>query len=344
MGVDTVTHIRFMIYGFKYYSTPAASISVFPPRPLASPTATGPSPAKSMSYWLRPHTSKTRLPILYVHGIGVGLHPHVEFLHNLDVALNGRSKAKNESGSEGQVGILAVEILQISSRLTQTIPTRAEFLEQLTQILDLHDFKRFVLLSHSYGSVQSTHMLSDDVMASRVAATLLVDPVTILLHMPDVAYNFTVRKPRHANEWQLWYFASKDPGVSHTLGRHFFWSQNILWRDHIMELVDQGMRMTVSLSSRDLIVDTEAVGKYLVEDVVPDPVLVGDDGTDEKHMELEASGKQAGGEVAGWKERGFQGKGLEVLWWEDFDHAQVFDNKASSAKLVDVLVEYSKGR
>ena len=133
--------------------------------------------------------------------------------------------------------------MQISSRLTHSILTRSEYLRQITEVLDSNDYKRFVLLSHSYGSVLSTHMLTDDGLAARVASSLLVDPVTIFLHMPDVAYNFTVRKPTHANEWQLWYFASKDPGVAHTLGRHFHWSENILWRDRIDKLVRDGMRI-----------------------------------------------------------------------------------------------------
>ena len=65
-------------------------------------------------------------------------------------------------------------------------------------------------------------MLDDPLLAPRISATLFVDPVTLLLHMPDVAYNFTIRAPKATNEWVLWYFASKDPGVAHTLGRHFF--------------------------------------------------------------------------------------------------------------------------
>jgi len=323
----------------KYYSTPATSLAVFPPRPLALMTATARSPAKSVSYWLRPHTSKTRLPVVFLHGIGVGLHPYIDFLHELDGALN------SKYGQDDKVGILSIEVLQISSRLTHAILTRDDSLAQITQILDSHGFKRFVLLSHSYGSVFSTHVLTDSAMASRVAATLFVDPVTILLHMPDVAYNFTVRKPRHANEWQLWYFASKDPGVAETLGRHFFWSQNVLWRDRIMELVEGGMRMTASLASRDLIVDTEAVGRYLLAYEMPDPVLVKDE-ANQKHMALETPDKkkQRNAKAEEWKHAEFTGKkGLEVLWWDDMDHAQVFDAKKTRAKLVEVLVEYCKG-
>jgi hypothetical protein len=183
--------------------------------------------AKQLSYWLRPHTLKTRLPILFIYGIGVGLIPNIDLLRDLDLALNCDNK------HDGQVGVIAIEILQISSRLTYVIPKRSNYLDQLTQVLDTHHFERFVLASHSYGSVHSTYLLAHELLASRVTSTLLIDPVTILLHMPDVAYNFTVRPLKHVKEWQLSFFGAKDPGVAYTLGRQFFWSENILWYDRI---------------------------------------------------------------------------------------------------------------
>lgn len=318
------------VHGFQYCKTTATSLQVWPPRPMTwmEPAK---SPSRNLSYWIRPHTSQKRLPVLYIHGIGVGLIPHVGFLHELDTALNG------DNPDDGEVGILAIEILQVSSRLTHAVLTREEFVAQLIQVLDFNGYHRFVMASHSYGSVLSTHILTHSPLASRVSATLLIDPVSILLHMPDVAYNFTVRPPRHANEWQLWYFASKDPGVAHTLGRHFFWSENVLWRDRILELMDSGARLTASLASDDLIVDTEAVGTYLTENRIPDPVLKQDG--DRKQMELQTPGDTTGH----WKQRPWRGKGLEVIWWDGFDHAQVFDKDSTRAKLVDVLVEYSKG-
>lgn len=107
------------------------------------------------------------------------------------------------------------------------------------------------------------------------------------------------------------------------------------------------MRITASLSRRDLIVDTEAVGAYLMQDdVVPDPVLRrrdGEDRMDEREgtmgLEVEEVEKK---KKQGWKEKGFVGRGLEVLWWDELDHAQVFDIKETREKLVQVLVEYCK--
>ncbi|KAK5135614.1 hypothetical protein LTR08_005094 [Meristemomyces frigidus] len=350
--VDTATHLRLLLYGYGYHSTTAASLLVFPPRPLALVSATASSPAKDISFWLTRHTSKTRLPIVFLHGIGVGLHPYIEFFHQLNRSLNGSAP------SDDKVGVLIIEVMQISTRLTTSaILDREEFLTQMTTVLDrTPGFEgRFVLCSHSYGSVFNTYLLTDPAMAARVSATLLIDPVTVLLHMPEVAYNFTVRKPRSANEWQLWYFASKDPSVAYTLGRHFFWGQNVLWREKILELVEGGSRVTVSLGSRDLIVDTQAVGAYLAKGELGDPVLVRDGKDGHAHMELEAEGEKRRGEKEGekggrkegqkvdaWKEKTFTGRGLEVLWWDDFDHAQVFDDRVARGKLVDVLVEYSR--
>ena len=41
-----------------------------------------------------------------------------------------------------------------------------------------------------YGSVIVTHLLRDPEVSSSIASLVLVDPVSILLHLPDVAYNF----------------------------------------------------------------------------------------------------------------------------------------------------------
>lgn len=334
MLADTFAISLFLLNGFEYHRRTLPRLAtIFPPRPAALLTRNV-SVVPDLSYFLRRHTSKTRLPIVFIHGIGVGLVTHVPFLNELHKALNA------DAGEDDQVGIVAIEVVQISSRITTSIPRRAEFVSQLTSIIDHHfGAGRFVLASHSYGSVLSTHIMNDPHLSTRISATLLVDPVSILLHMPDVAYNFTVRPPVRANEWQLWYFASKDPQIAHTLGRHFFWSENVLWRDQIDHLmVNHNMRLTASLSGEDLIVNTNAVRAYLADRDLPDPVLV-EDVTGHKQMQLRTHSAGASTE----KSKRWRGNRLEVLWWDGYDHAGVFDSQQDRAKLVDVLVEYVKG-
>jgi hypothetical protein len=100
-------------------------------------------------------------------------------------------------------------------------------------------------------------------------------------------------------------------GVSHTLSRRFFWSENILWKEDI-----QRRRVTVVLGGKDLIVDTEVVGKYLT-------------GADNGSRE-----------TGSWKEGIWKGDGLDVLWFRELDHMQVFDKKKTRGRLVDVVRRY----
>lgn len=303
MLVDTLTAAFLRFHGFQLYRTHVKNaLAIFPPR-LASVFTRHISPAPEISYWYRPHTSKTRLPILFIHGIGIGLYPYSKFFTEIN-------KHDPLGPSDGEIGIIAVELMPISFRITDRILDSDEICRQVDLILARHGFDKVVLASHSYGSVVTTHLLHDARTKDKIGPMLFVDPVTFLLHLPDVAYNFTARKPRRANEHQLYYFASSDMMVSHTLARHFFWPQNILWKDEL-----RGRDVTVSLGGRDLIVDTETVGRYLA-------------GVDLKS------------EDGSWKERETQGENIETIWWPTCDHAQVFERKEGRAKLASVLRKY----
>lgn len=291
---------------------------------------------------------------MFIHGIGIGLYPYTNFLSELN------SISGVESGDpEDQVGIIAIEIMPVSFRITHSALGRAEMCSEIEKILleHLSPGQKCVLVSHSYGTVISTHLLTTPSTAGLIGPVVLIDPVTILLHLPDVAYNFTRRQPQKANEHQLYYFASMDMGVSHTLGRHFFWNENVLWKKDL-----KGRRVTVSLSGMDLIVDTEAVGRYLSDDSrvergnghISEP-LMNLEGHDEHKQSTVGnqgnSGHSAGSDDANgndnavldqekWKSRSWCGTGIEVLWFKDLDHAQVFDKQSTRQRLINVISAY----
>lgn len=227
-AVDIFTHVSLLWKGFQYHSLPwRKRVAVFPPRPqLWVPSGWGhrASPSEELSYWFRPHTAKQGTPVVFLHGIGIGLLPYIPFLNQLG----------DGSDGEGQIGIIAIENLPISMRMTAEPLSRPEFLEHISAVLAHHGWDSFTLVSHSYGSVLTTHILRCPKLAPRVEAVVLTDPVSLLLHLPDIAYNFTRRWPRRANEWQLWFFASMDPGTAHVLARHFFWRENLVWKEELL--------------------------------------------------------------------------------------------------------------
>ena len=266
-----------------------------------------------LSYWYRPHTARKHRPIVFLHGIGIGISTYVPFLAEL-------SRPSKGDDQDGDIGILAIELLPISFRITSSLPRREQFCTELMKILESHEeyADGFTLVAHSYGSVLATHILSSNSvpnLRSLVKGLVLIDPVSILLHLPDVAYNFTYRSPRTASQWQLWYFASTDMGVAHTLARGFFWSENISWKNDCKHLP-----LTVFLAGQDIIAPTSEVCGYLTKfDVGDTPEWSGGE-WDKEHIIWRTSEN-----IDALK---------TVVWCEDLNHAQIFDRKGWRRMLV----------
>ncbi|KXH27708.1 hypothetical protein CNYM01_14064 [Colletotrichum nymphaeae SA-01] len=334
--LDIVTHVLLSLKGFEYYAQPPEK-SIFPPR-IQQLFASRRSPAESLSYWHRHHQSDG-LPVVFFHGIGLGLWPYVRFLGEISATGNGR----------GQTGIIAIEVLPICFRLTDPPLDKEAFLRQLKGILHYHTWERFTLVSHSYGSILSTHAIKCPEFETRIPAVVLIDPVSILLHLPDVAYNFTRRQPKTAIELLLWYFASTDPGVAHCLGRYFFWRENAIWADELTgRSISTGFggsrhskprQVAICLAAFDLIIDSHSIARYLAEG-------------DRENCLVCLQGKQAECEVAGpqaariqgmdHKQARFVGSDIDVLWFHDKDHGQVFQSQRERKKIVAVIRDYCK--
>ncbi|KAM4055993.1 alpha beta hydrolase fold family [Hirsutella rhossiliensis] len=322
LAVDHASHVAMSWHGFRYYArAPAAAANTFPPRPLEL-LARRRSPAPGLGYWYHPHQSgQDDLPVLFFHGIGIGLWTYVRFLTDL------RAASKPGANGRGR-GVIAVEILSVSFRLTPPVLGKADFLQEMASILDHHSgWDKFTMVSHSYGSVPSTHVLLSPTLGPRVPSVVLVDPVTVMLHMPGVAYNFTRRRPRQANEWQLWYFASTDPGVAHCLGRHFFWRENIIWKEDLLSCGGKdsvARKAVVFLAGRDLIVDAAAVAQYLGEE--------------------QATSSENGrvGAVHHKNSHGRTGK-VDVIVSPNLDHAQIFDRRLDHRRLIEIVGRHCRG-
>ncbi|WYZ43797.1 hypothetical protein EsH8_VII_000233 [Colletotrichum jinshuiense] len=331
--LDHATHVLLLLNGFQYYAQ-SREKAIFPPR-MQQIFASRRSSAGNLSYWHRPHQSDG-LPVVFCHGIGIGLWPYVRFLAEIA-----------RGNGKGQTGVIALEILPVCFRLTDPPLGKEVFLRQFKEILDHHAWDKFTLVSHSYGSVLSTHAMRCPELQARIPRAVLIDPVSILLHLPDVAYNFTRRLPTTANEWQLWYFASTDPGVAHCLGRYFFWRENAIWADELVgrraaseSASDErtGERqVTVCLAGLDLIVDTHAVARYLAE---------GDRTDHAASLQDEQGRRNVAGPLAG-PIRGVESEshrsvksGIDLLWFPDKDHAQVFDSERGRARIVAVIQGY----
>ncbi|KAE9366733.1 hypothetical protein N431DRAFT_515263 [Stipitochalara longipes BDJ] len=321
--VDTIMFWSMLYNSFHFHRTSLARFfKLFPFFPLTLLSA---------------YRSPTRLPVLFIHGISIRLYPYTSFLRDLN-------SAGAFGGGNAGVGIIALEIMPMSSRITHPALEKDVMVHEVHDIVKHHGWSRFILVSHSYGSIISTHLLKSPITAPLIRPIVLVDPVSFLLHLPDVAYNFTARQPVRANEHQLWYFGSKNMGVAHSLARKFFWSQNIVWKEDLgveEENGEEGKNVTVVLSGRDLIVDTEPVRRYLTASFSEglganrDPISMTNRNGKGRITKV---GKE---DTGAWTGGRCTESGLEVLWFEHLDHAQVFDFKKTRESIIKAIALYA---
>jgi pimeloyl-ACP methyl ester carboxylesterase len=336
MVVDTITCCSMLKNGHQFYGTSATKF--WTPFPLRFLTlfSTYKSPAKYTTYWHREHKSKERLPVLFIHGIGVGLYPYANFLRDINI------KNCYFGKMDDSVGVIAIEIMAVSSRLTYQALDKDVLVDEIKRILDHHGWSKCVLVGHSYGTVISTHLLKSPHTAPLLGPVVLVDPICFLLHLPDVAYNFTARQPSHAKELVLWYFGSMDIRIAHTLGRRFFWTENILWKEDL-ELEDGYHDMTVLLSGNDDIVDVNAVRRYL-------PPTQGTKHETRYGAARTGTSDATNGLLELCAENGkdlednlmpLAGKGLKTVWLDGLHHGQAFEFGRTRGHLAQIVRAYT---
>ena len=180
-------------------------------------------------------------PMVFLHGISTGW---MLYLH-LVTAL----------GKNRTLLLVDVNAIKIKS-LNFDMPTPKQFADRVSRILDRHNIARASFVGHSFGSVTAGWFVR--YFPTRVSHLTLIDPVTILLSFPEVAYNFLYRPPTKFTEWVIHLAASREITVSHALRRHFWWYNNALW----LEDVPEHIGVVVGVSANDEIIAPAAVFEY----------------------------------------------------------------------------------
>ncbi|KIW02869.1 uncharacterized protein PV09_05921 [Verruconis gallopava] len=309
---DTLCHILMSNMSFTHYRLPITSaFRMFPLRPLALCSGTI-SPSPKLSYWYRPHMSRKHSPLLFIHGIGIGLQLYTGLLHAL-LAQIGRGC------EDGQIGILALEIMPISFRITDTLMPREEMVDEIRNILAFHGWTDFVIVAHSFGSILATHLLRrlTRECPTQKHSLVLVDPVTLSIHFAEIPYNFIYRKPRNASEL-LCSFASRDIGVCPSIMRLFDWTQNVLWLEEIAD-----RPVVVFLAGKDVIIDAEKLRQYLKKNGF----------MDSSSAKLEVNGRSE------LNKRTCDGR---IVFHRDYNHGEILIRSQGNQELVDAIIQASR--
>ncbi|GJE84212.1 alpha/beta hydrolase [Phanerochaete sordida] len=226
---------------------------------------------KGMEYILRiPHgwsMQKGPRPVIFLHGLGLGLTQYKMFLSNLLRAAKDRPVLVPLQPHVSQE-LFHPNYLKPMNR-HQSADVLAELLEELGWARRRSDDsdssvseepKGVTVLSHSNGSFLHAWLLK--AYPEMVSRSCFVDPVTFCSWEGDLCYNFIYRRCTNGLELVMKYFVGMELGVANFLQRHFDWSANALWYEQIPNARDPSKTMFF-LGGKDAIVDASRVKRYL---------------------------------------------------------------------------------
>lgn len=208
-----------------------------------------------ISYWIYTPPTMTAKPLVFVHGIGIGLAAYVNFVYSL-YQLSRKTNAP----------LILPVLSHISMGLFQSeFPGRAATVQGILSIFPRHGIDPVggTWIGHSLGSVVVGWVCMERLEV--VGRLALVDPVCFRLWEADVCYNFVYKTPTSGEDLMMWYFVAREVGVSAALGRGFWWFQNVLFPSSLPPL----SKTHVYLGSNDRVVNPRRVIEYLEKNDVP---------------------------------------------------------------------------
>lgn len=200
----------------------------------------------SLRYWYLPaHDTSGRdeLPLVFCHGVGVGVTPYLNFVAELVRC------------SEGRRAVFLVSLPHIAMRIQEDVPSNTQMVGAIADMLTAWGISAAHFVGHSFGTLVVAWMIR--LAPLYVERATFIDPVCFLLIKPDVCYNFMYRKPHQPMHLLFQYFLSHELYIANTFSRHFFWSQNVLWPEEVT------MPSLVVLSGKDSIGPAHSVRRFL---------------------------------------------------------------------------------
>jgi pimeloyl-ACP methyl ester carboxylesterase len=193
--------------------------------------------------WRKQTASKPEPPLVFVHGVGLGLVTYLPFLRGL-------------FGISRHRTVVLLELPHVSMKLGidrfPTIQAIADYTEQAMHQLRL---PAALWVCHSLGTFVFAGI--NRLKPHLIDACVLIDPVCFMLWEATTMKNFCYCAPRSPLEIVQQYHVCRELLISWYFQRHFYFSDAVLLRE------DVPTRALVVISQADNIYDTSRVIQYL---------------------------------------------------------------------------------
>eukprot|EP00531_Pseudo-nitzschia_arenysensis_P021406 CAMPEP_0116129250 /NCGR_PEP_ID=MMETSP0329-20121206/7827_1 /TAXON_ID=697910 /ORGANISM="Pseudo-nitzschia arenysensis, Strain B593" /LENGTH=854 /DNA_ID=CAMNT_0003623511 /DNA_START=204 /DNA_END=2764 /DNA_ORIENTATION=+ len=196
---------------------------------------------------ISPLKGSNSTPVVFVHGIGVGL---IVYIPLIDALM--------ESGRP----LFLPELPYVSAlrpwQSSRNVLSPAVVASTMTAMLAYHGFEKGCFIGHSYGTSWLSYVCK--YAHSAVAALLFLDPICFCLYHPHLTKSFVYHRP---DPGSIAFIARTDMMVNWTIQRAFPWTWIVLFLDQVT------VPCTIFLADRDALVPAEKVMSYLKSNGVP---------------------------------------------------------------------------
>ncbi|KAG2454811.1 hypothetical protein HYH02_000643 [Chlamydomonas schloesseri] len=133
-------------------------------------------------------------PLVFLHGIGMGLTPYLRVLGRLAAVADASAAAAHRPPQR----LLAVQYKHVSMRITAHIPAPHEVAADVAAFLAAQGVPRMSVLAHSYGTLVASALIklaAASPAAPAVHRLTLVDPVCFAMFLPHLTRNGLYQQP-----------------------------------------------------------------------------------------------------------------------------------------------------
>eukprot|EP00924_Labyrinthula_sp_SR-Ha-C_P009701 snap_masked-scaffold_22-processed-gene-3.0-mRNA-1 protein AED:1.00 eAED:1.00 QI:0/0/0/0/1/1/2/0/464 len=204
-------------------------------------------------YYKQENNKSKKNPVIFFHGIGIGLLPYLLLIKQLIPVLANRDR-----------DLILVEIHLVSQHIFPFMFKPQELTQSVKNIIGRYGYEKSVIAGHSFGSFVAAWLVkySPEV----IEHLILIDPVSLYVHHPKALKNMFVAKyeeiPRDDLLERLFHVIFRgDLFIQLSLKRQFFWWNYILFPEKILT-VNKEIQTAIFLSGFDVMVPNDLIIKH----------------------------------------------------------------------------------
>lgn len=194
-----------------------------------------------LSYWHCPGDDYTA-PVLFIHGLGVGLLPYAGKIQRLKQRYASRR-------------IFLVELPHVSMSLHHHMLDRGQTLHAFDSLFERHALHSVSLVAHSYGTILASWLIQK--RQHRLHSVTLLDPICFSMWDSTLVHNFLYARPISFSHELSNFIIAQDPLICHTT------TQGIHWYDCVLFPQDIHVPANIFLAVHDCVIDALFTADHL---------------------------------------------------------------------------------